>query len=87
MALDDFIMTMDSDGEEAPPLPSAKPSKTKAKTTEPEDAQLNLEFSFNLAEDPYMDAFGQSEDVDDLVQNGSKPVRTFLYITPTLEAV
>lgn len=74
MAVDDFVMTINSDAEDFEPPSPSKPSKAKTKSSEPEDAQLNPEFSFNLAEDAHVDAFGEAEDAD-LVKNGSKPVR------------
>jgi len=69
---DEFIMTMDSDDE----LPPLKPSKSAKglKTQAPEEAQLNPEFSFDLAGDPYADFLVDSQ-VQDLVKQGTKPVR------------
>ncbi|OCH96178.1 DEAD-domain-containing protein [Obba rivulosa] len=71
MANDGFVMTIDSDGEEAP-LQSTKPSKPK-KAVETEDAQLNPEFTFDLSGDPYADLLGGPMDLQDLVKKGSKP--------------
>lgn len=70
MAVDDFIMTIDSDDEQTP---SSKPARSTNKPVDPEDAQLNTEFSFDLAGDPYTDAIGCGN-LNDLVKKGSKPV-------------
>jgi hypothetical protein len=72
MAVDDFIMTMDSDVEDVPPPPEAKSKKTQASVSE--DALLDPEFSFNISEDPYADALGHPEELD-ASMHGSKPVR------------
>jgi hypothetical protein len=78
--VDDFIMTLDSDAEETGPLPpprvsrsTTKAGKSKAADTAAEDALLNPEFSFDFAEDTYVDIFGETVDT---ITQGSKPVRT-----------
>jgi hypothetical protein len=76
MAVNDFIMTMDSDEEQ--PLTSFKESKSrKSQNVDPEDAQLNAEFTFDLAGDPYADILGE-QNLRDLVKKGSRPVRSCL---------
>lgn len=72
---DDYVMTIESDTEEAPPASSSKAGKS---TVPPEDAQLNPDFVFDLTGDPYNDLLGGSVDVEDLVKSGSKPVRLLL---------
>lgn len=73
MAVDDFIMTIDSDEEDAPlPLPeTSKPTKSQKLDTE--DAQLNTDFIFDLSGDPYADMIGGSN-LHDHVKKGSRPV-------------
>jgi ATP-dependent RNA helicase DDX27 len=76
MAVNDFIMTMDSDEEQ--PLTSFKESKSrKSQNVDPEDAQLNADFTFDLAGDPYADILGE-QNLRDLVKKGSRPVRLCL---------
>ncbi|EMD42037.1 hypothetical protein CERSUDRAFT_129370 [Gelatoporia subvermispora B] len=70
MAPDDFVMTIDSDGEEVSPPTRVTKSK---KAPETEDAQLNPEFTFDLSGDPYADLLGAPLDLQDLVKKGSKP--------------
>ena len=67
MADDGFIMTIDSDDEDA----SAKVSKAKDAT---EEAQLNPDFTFDVSADPYADFLDEASRVDDTVEEGSKPV-------------
>lgn len=73
MAVDDFIMTMDSDDEQPPVPKPSKPGRSQNKSVDPEDAQLNTEFSFDLAGDPYADAMAGAN-LHDLVKKGSRPV-------------
>lgn len=73
MAVDDFIMTMDSDDEQPPAPKLEKPGRSQNKSVDPEDAQLNTDFSFDLAGDPYADATG-GDNLHDLVKKGSRPV-------------
>ena len=73
MAVDDFIMTIDSDEEDIP-LPLPKTSKpTKLQKADTEDAQLNADFIFDLSGDPYADMIGGSN-LHDFVKKGSRPV-------------
>ncbi|KAI0814942.1 P-loop containing nucleoside triphosphate hydrolase protein [Irpex lacteus] len=67
MANDDFIMTIDSDDEEAE---VKKPAKTKEAA---EDAQLNPDFVFDLSGDPYADLLGDTTEPQDYVKKGSRP--------------
>jgi hypothetical protein len=71
MAPNNFIMTIDSDNEDLRVLPSAKP-----RSVDLEDPQLNAEFTFHLAGDPYADILSESN-LRDLVKKGSRPVSTF----------
>lgn len=74
MAVDDFIMTIDSDEEDDIILPPSKVSKSaKSQKADPEDAQLNADFTFDLAGDPYAEILGGSN-LHDLVKKGSRPV-------------
>lgn len=68
--VDDFVMTLDSDGEDT--IPSRAATSKEAPTTE--DAQLNPDFVFDLSGDPYADLLGDTLDIQDLVKSGSKPV-------------
>ena len=66
MAGDDFVMTIESDIED-----DAGQSKTKDVV---EDTQLDPEFTFDLATDPYAEFLNDTTELDDLVKEGSKPV-------------
>jgi ATP-dependent RNA helicase DDX27 len=68
MAAEDFVMTIDSDPEDAAPLRKAG----KSKAADAEDAVLNPEFSFDLAGDAFEDALAQDE-LSNVGANG-KPV-------------
>ncbi|OBZ78997.1 ATP-dependent RNA helicase DRS1 [Grifola frondosa] len=74
MALDDdFVMTIDSDGEDLPPpLPPVKSGKP-TQIRNAEDAELNPDFTFDASGDPYVDLLDDHLDVEDLVRKGSKP--------------
>lgn len=77
MAMDDFIMTIDSD-EEDTPLPLPKTSKSaKPQKIDNEDAQLNADFTFDLTGDPYADMISGSN-LQDVVKKGSRPVCVLL---------
>ncbi|KZT74641.1 DEAD-domain-containing protein [Daedalea quercina L-15889] len=67
----DFVMTIDSDTEDAPLVSSSSKARKSAPTGE--DAQLNPDFVFDLTGDPYNELLEDSLDVDDLVKSGSKP--------------
>jgi hypothetical protein len=71
MAVDDFIMTINSDDEERP-LPKGL-RYAASQNVDPEDAQLNTEFTFDLNGDPYTDMIGEFYS-HDLVKTGSRPV-------------
>jgi ATP-dependent RNA helicase DDX27 len=68
MAVDDFIMTIDSDTED--PLP---PVSTK-KHVDAEEASLNPAFTFDLATETYMDILDSQNELRDLIKTGSRPV-------------
>jgi ATP-dependent RNA helicase DDX27 len=76
MAIDDFVMTLDSDVEEEEAIPRPVGKKGKSNAPDAEDALLNPEFSFDLSGDPYVDLLTGSSEAADLVKSGSKPVRT-----------
>ncbi|KAF9527593.1 ATP-dependent RNA helicase drs1 [Crepidotus variabilis] len=73
----DYIMTIDSDNEDAPtpsPSKSGKKSEKSLKSLEPaDDAKLDLDFVFDAAGDPYVDFSTEAMGFDDLVKTGSKP--------------
>ena len=64
-------MTLDSDVEDTPE-PAPKP-KTKAQKVE-DDAALNPDFVFDLADDTYADILNSRVTVQDLIKTGSKAV-------------
>lgn len=64
MAVDDYVMTIESDDEAGP----VKSSKAKDIA---EEAQLNPDFIFDLSGDPYDEFLGESN-VQDYVKKGSK---------------
>ncbi|GJE86099.1 DEAD-domain-containing protein [Phanerochaete sordida] len=64
MAVDDFVMTLDSDDEAGP----VKASKAK---DVPEEAQLNPDFVFDLSGDPYSEFLSESN-IQDYVKKGTK---------------
>jgi len=69
MPTTDFVMTMDSDGEDDT---SQKPSKTD------DDApHLNPEFNFDFSNDYYADILDQHKILPDLIKKGSQPVSVF----------
>ena len=67
MAVDDFVMTIDSDDE-------AGPVKTSKSKDVAEEAQLNPDFVFDLSGDPYNEFLGESN-LQDFVKKGTKSVR------------
>jgi len=68
--MSDYVMTIDSDTEDAP-----IPSGSKSSKTEPaDDAKLDPDFVFDLTGDPYIDLTNNSIGLQDLVKTGSKPV-------------
>ena len=84
MALDDLILTIDSDAEDievdesapGPSRPASKKSKSKAtkdSTTDEKDA-LNPEFTFDVTGDVYDEVLDKNNVLSDLVK-GSKRVR------------
>ncbi|EKM61030.1 uncharacterized protein PHACADRAFT_24252 [Phanerochaete carnosa HHB-10118-sp] len=64
MAADDFVMTIDSDDETGP----SELSKTKDIA---EEAQLNLDFVFDLSGDPYNEFLSESN-IQDYIKKGTK---------------
>jgi ATP-dependent RNA helicase DDX27 len=78
MAVDDFIMTIDSDAEDPPSIKANKSAKaTKSSAVDVEGAHLNPEFSFDLSNDAYTVILGYENDLRDLVKTGSKPVSSY----------
>jgi len=73
MAADDFIMTIDSDDDDRPPPKGLRYAASQ--NVDPEDAQLNAEFTFDLNGDPYTDIIGEFHSRD-IVKTGSGPVNT-----------
>lgn len=73
MAVGDFITTIESDDEQ--PLTTLKDTKCNKSqdAADLEDAQLNAEFTFDLAADPYADILG-GHSLHDFVKKGSRPV-------------
>ncbi|KAF8158306.1 P-loop containing nucleoside triphosphate hydrolase protein [Crassisporium funariophilum] len=67
--MSDYVMTIDSDTEDAPVPSSSKSSKTQV----PDDAKLDPDFVFDLSGDPYLDVSNKFIGVEDLVKKGSKP--------------
>lgn len=68
MAVDDFVMTIDSDDE-------GGPVKTTKSKDVGEEAQLNPDFVFDLSGDPFASLAGEPTSVEDYVKKGSKAVR------------
>jgi len=66
-------MTIDSDDEDLPPPKVSRHAVSQ--NVDPEDAQLNAEFTFDLTGDPYVDILGDHS--RDLVKTGSRPVSIF----------
>lgn len=67
--MDEFIMTMDSDGED---LSSTKVARTHHNENDG-GLQLNPEFSFD-AYDSYVNLLDDHNELCDVVQQGSRPV-------------
>jgi ATP-dependent RNA helicase DDX27 len=76
MALDDFIMTIDSDNEDLSPPKVLKSATRRSRSVDLEDAQLNTEFTFDFAGESYVDIMDESN-LRDLVKSGSRPVSKF----------
>jgi hypothetical protein len=76
MAVDDFIMTIDSDVDDQHPLRANK-SARNSNSQAVDDAHLNPEFSFDPSGDAYTDLLNHRNDLRDLVKTGSKPVSSF----------
>jgi ATP-dependent RNA helicase DDX27 len=72
MAVDDFIMTLDSGDEEEEVGEIPVPTK-KSVTGKEVDDSLNPDFTFDLSGDPYVDVVESG----DIVKTGSKPVSSF----------
>jgi hypothetical protein len=67
----DYIMTIDSDVEDIPePAPQPKMKTQKSE----DDAALNPDFVFDLADDTYADILNTGVTVQDLIKTGSKAV-------------
>ena len=71
MALDDFIMTLDSEEE---PLSDTIRRSKHSSAKEVDEALLDPAFTFDMSGDPYTDIL-HGEDFADVVKSGSKPVR------------
>jgi ATP-dependent RNA helicase DDX27 len=68
--MSDYIMTIDSDADDA-----GQPSTLEKTKRDPsDDAKLDPDFSFDAAGDLYVDFLTKSIGVEDLVKTGSKPV-------------
>ncbi|KAF4617460.1 hypothetical protein D9613_006091 [Agrocybe pediades] len=67
--MSDYVMTIDSDVEDAP-LPSTSKS---AKNVPVDEAKLDPDFVFDVAGDPYIDLTSNFTGSSDLVKTGSKP--------------
>jgi ATP-dependent RNA helicase DDX27 len=72
MALDDFIMTLDS--EEESPSDTIRRSRHSS-TKEVDEALLDPAFTFDMSGDQYTDILHGGADFADVVKSGSKPVR------------
>lgn len=78
MAIDEFVMTIDSDVEDPPPTKINKSARaSKSSPVDIEDTHLNPEFTFDLSGDVYIDLLGYQNDLRDVVKTGSKPVSAF----------
>ncbi|TRM66343.1 P-loop containing nucleoside triphosphate hydrolase protein [Schizophyllum amplum] len=76
--MSDYLMTIDSDTEEAVPQKSAKP--------EADGPQLDGGFTFDLTGDSYADILGQNGGFEDVVKEGTKPVRDYIVVIMALRA-
>jgi len=72
MAVNDFIMTVNSDEEEEHSVHGHKASKIQ----DGEDAQLNPDFTFDMSGDMYDDILGDNFGLADVVLKG-RPVGYF----------
>ncbi|KAH9175286.1 DEAD-domain-containing protein [Lactarius sanguifluus] len=70
MALDDFVMTLDSD-EESPSEAVAHAKFSGSKVVD--EAQLDPALTFDISGDPYTDLFHGVANYTDVVKSGSKP--------------
>ena len=68
MAVDEYVMTIDSDEEDVEPK--------KLEEKDAEDVQLDLDFVFDPSGDPYTDTLDAQTVLKDLVKTGSRPVRS-----------
>jgi hypothetical protein len=75
MAVDDFVMTIDSDDEEL-----YARQAPKSKINDPEAVQLDLDFVFDPSGDPYSDALEARTELKDYIKKGSRPVCTLLFV-------
>ncbi len=67
--MSDYIMTIDSDADDAEQPSTLK----KTKRDSLDDAKLDPDFVFDAAGDPYVEFSTKSIGVEDLVKTGSKP--------------
>lgn len=74
MAPDDFVMTLDSEGEVSP---NAVKRSNKSSTKDADEPQLDPAFTFDMSGDPYADLLHGGANFVDVVKSGSKPVRSF----------
>ena len=84
MAPDDFIMTLDS-GEESS-SDAIRPSKHSS-AKKADEALLDPAFTFDMSGDPYTDLIHGGADFADLVKSGSRPVRSFVASSCSLNTV
>ncbi|KAH9480511.1 nucleolar DEAD-box protein required for synthesis of 60S ribosomal subunit [Psilocybe cubensis] len=73
--MSDYVMTIDSDPEDIPIPSTSKPSKSKSKNANvpADDANLDPDFVFDVAGDPYIDLTNEAMGLQDFVKTGSKP--------------
>ena len=77
MAIDDFLMTIDSDVEEELVSKPHKANRGKSQPVDTEEALLNPEFSFDLTGDTYADILDSQNYLRGPVKTGLKPVGYF----------
>lgn len=74
MSAEDFIMTIDSDGEEPPEI-------GRKQQTSAEEGVLDPLFTFEVSTDPFLDALEEDNHVSDSVRESSAKVRCYWYVT------
>ena len=84
MALDDFVMTLDS--EEESPSEAVTPAKLSGSKVV-DETQLDPTLTFDISGDPYSDIFHEETNYTDIVKSGSKPVRLFIVSCCSLKEI